>query len=136
MFSRTSNFMKWHDVKRDNDGKLRHAADGQAWKDFENLHLEYALDPHNVRPRLPSDEFNPFRTMSISHSTWPVLLVAYNLPPWMFMKTEYIMLCLLILGPRSLGNNIDVYLEPLIDEFEILWDLGVATYDASSDETF
>ena len=52
------------------------------------------------------------------------------------MKIESIMLCLLILGPRSLGNNIDVYLEPLIDEFEILWDLGVATYDASSDETF
>ena len=39
MSSRTFDFMEWHDAKRYKDGKLRHTADGQAWKDFDNLHL-------------------------------------------------------------------------------------------------
>ncbi|XP_021718775.1 uncharacterized protein LOC110686459 [Chenopodium quinoa] len=39
-------------------------------------------------------------------------------------------------GPKGLGNDIDVFLEPLIDELEILWKVGVETYDASRCETF
>ena len=74
--------------------------------------------------------------MSISHSTWPVMLMIYNLPPWMCMKSEYSILSLLIPGPRSPGNDIDIYLQPLIDELKLLWDSGVETYDASRNETF
>jgi hypothetical protein len=85
---------------------------------------------------LSSDGFNPFRTMSISHSTWPVVLVNYNLPPWMSMKPEYFMLSLLIPGPESQGNNIDVYLQPLIKELKELWDDGLDTYDKCRDKTF
>ena len=40
------------------------------------------------------------------------------------MKIESIMLCLLIPRSHSPGNNINVYLEPLIDELKILWDSG------------
>lgn len=32
---------------------------------------------------------------------------------------------LLILGPQSPKNAIDVYLRPLIDELRLLWDVGV-----------
>ncbi|XP_076933271.1 uncharacterized protein LOC143599119 [Bidens hawaiensis] len=39
--------------------------------------------------------------MSIAHSTWPVVLVNYNLPPWMSLKPEYFILSLLIPGPES-----------------------------------
>ena len=85
---------------------------------------------------LSSDGFNPFRTMSISHRTWPVMLMIYNLPPWMCMKSEYSILSLLIPGPRSPGNDIDIYLQPLIDELKLLWDSTVETYDASRNETF
>ena len=28
-------------------------------------------------------------------------------------------------------NNIDIYLEPLIEELKILWEIGVETFDAS-----
>ena len=59
----------------------------------------------------------------------------YNLPPCMCMKSEYSILSLLITGPRSLGNDIDIYLQPLIDELKLLWDSGVETYDASRNET-
>ncbi|XP_077232128.1 uncharacterized protein LOC143891598 [Tasmannia lanceolata] len=74
--------------------------------------------------------------MSIAHSTWPVVLIPYNLPPWMCMKQPYIMLSLLIPGLSSPGNDIDVYLQPLIEELKELWVSGLQTYDASRQETF
>ncbi|XP_060183378.1 uncharacterized protein LOC132613386 [Lycium barbarum] len=136
MCSKTADKLRWHDEERSKDGKLRHPADGQAWKDFDSLHPDFAKDSRNVRLGLASDGFNPFRTMSISHSTWPVVLMVYNFPPWMSMKQEYCMLSLLISGPRSPGNDIDIYLQPLIEELKVLWELGVDTYDASRNQTF
>lgn len=58
--------------------------------------------------------FNTFRTMIISHSMWPVKLVNYNLSTWICMKSEYIMLLMIPTCPSSLGNDIDVYVQPLI----------------------
>ncbi|XP_049371954.1 uncharacterized protein LOC125836844 [Solanum verrucosum] len=54
----------------------------------------------------------------------------------MCMKSEYSILSLLIPGPRSPGNDIDIYLQPLIDEFKLLWDSGVEMYDTSRNQTF
>ncbi|XP_077248014.1 uncharacterized protein LOC143887729 [Tasmannia lanceolata] len=93
-------------------------------------------DPRNVRLGLASDGFNPFRTMSIAHSMWLVILMPYNLPPWMCMKQPYMMLSLLIPGPSAPGNDIDVYLQPLIEELKELWEDGLQTYDPSRNETF
>ena len=39
------------------------------------------------------------------------------------------MMSLLILGPRSPSKDIDVYLQPLIEELEELWVSGVKTLD-------
>ena len=36
------------------------------------------------------------------------------------MKEPFLMMSLLILGPHSLGREIDVYLRPLIDELKEL----------------
>lgn len=74
--------------------------------------------------------------MNISHSTWPLVLVNNNLPPWMSLKPEYFMLSLLIPGPKSPGNNIDVYMQPLINELKDLWVHGQETYDKSKNKTF
>ena len=54
----------------------------------------------------------------------------------MCMKSDYSILSLLIPGPRSTWNDIDIYLQPLIDELKLLWDSVVQTYDASRNETF
>ncbi|XP_068467230.1 uncharacterized protein [Phaseolus vulgaris] len=136
MCSKTAESMRWHEEERSKDGKMRHPADGEAWKNFDSLHEDFSTDSRNVRLGLASDGFNPFRTMSISHSTWPVMMVVYNFPPWLCMKPEYTMLSLLIPGPQSPGNDIDVYLQPLIQELKDLWEFGVETYDASENETF
>ena len=46
------------------------------------------------------------------------------------------MMSLLIPGPRSPGNDIDVYLRPLVDELNELWSEGVETYDTFAGQTF
>jgi hypothetical protein len=61
--------MRWHTDDCTNDGELRHPADGEAWKAFDNSYPDFSADNRNVRLGLMSDEFNPFGNMSISHST-------------------------------------------------------------------
>ncbi|XP_027109172.2 uncharacterized protein [Coffea arabica] len=136
MSSKIASQMRWHEEKRTKDGCMRHPADFPAWQTFDHLHPEFAKDCRNVRLGLASDGFNPFNNMSSTHSTWPVVLIPYNLPPWMCMKQPYFMLSLLIPGPSSPGNNIDVYLQPLVKELTELWDFGIQTYDASQKENF
>jgi hypothetical protein len=127
--------MQWHDEACIKDGKLRHPADGDAWKEFDNRHRDFVGDARNVRLGLASDGFNPFGNKNLKHSTWPVMLVPYNLPPWICMKQTSLMLSMIIPGPDSPGNDVDVYLQPLIDELLQLWK-GVETFDASSQKEF
>ena len=115
---------------------MRHFVDSDAWKMFDSKHLEFLSDPRNVRLGLVVDGFNPFRIMSTSHSTWPVMLVPYNLPPWLCMKRSSLILSLVIPGPTSPRIAIDVYLQPLVEELRELWDVGVQAYDVSSKEIF
>ena len=46
------------------------------------------------------------------------------------------MLSLLIPGLTSPGNDIDVYLQPLVEELKELCDVGVETFDVSSKKSF
>lgn len=63
-------------------------------------------------------------------------MIIYNLHPWLCMKRKFVMLTLLISGPRQPGNDIDVYLAPLIDDLKCLWDICVESYDAYREESF
>ena len=129
--------IRWHKDKRINeDNVLRHPADSDAWKDFDKKHELFAQDPRNVRLGLASDGFNPFGNMSNAYSIWPVFLVPYNLPPWKCMKDPFLMMSMIIPGPNSLGNDIDIFLQPLIDELKELWEDGFETYDGYTEEKF
>ncbi|KAH0748291.1 hypothetical protein KY290_027523 [Solanum tuberosum] len=127
--------MRWHVEGRTRDGVMRHPAYNITLRKFDEAHTDFARDPRNVRLGLASDGFSPFKSMSISHSTWPVILIPYNLPTWLCMKQPYMILSTIIDGPRAPGNDIDVYLQPLVDELQELW-VGVATYDASNNHMF
>jgi hypothetical protein len=52
------------------------------------------------------------------------------------MKRKYIMLSMMISGPRQPGNDIDVYLSPLIEDLRMLWEEGVDVFDGYSQENF
>ncbi|XP_050386341.1 uncharacterized protein LOC126802710 [Argentina anserina] len=139
MASHTAEAMRWHGRARDDDDDddvLKHPSDGEAWKHFDRQFPDFPADVRNVRLGLSTDGFNPWGNMSSTHSTWPVIVVPYNLPPWMCMKKEFNILTLLIPGPKSPGKCLDVYLRPLIDELKDLWNNGKATFDRHSQSSF
>jgi hypothetical protein len=70
----------------------------------------------NIRFVLSTRGMCPFNTVSSKHNTWPITLCIYNLPPWLCTKRTYIMMLLLIQGPKQPRNDIEVYLEPLVDD--------------------
>ncbi|XP_075655172.1 uncharacterized protein LOC142625386 [Castanea sativa] len=82
MSTKTATDMKWHHEKHVNDEVLRHPADCETWKKFDQIHESFAMDPR----------------------------------------------------PKGPGNDIDVFLRPLIDELKELWEDGVCIYDASTKE--
>ncbi|KAL6502550.1 hypothetical protein OROHE_024555 [Orobanche hederae] len=114
---------------------IRHPSDSDAWKTLDRLDPSFAGDSRNVRLGLATDGFNPFGNLNQSYSSWPVFIVPYHLPPWKCMKDPFLFMTLLIPGPKSPGKNIDVYLQPLIDELNELW-VGIDAYDISRRENF
>ncbi len=70
-----------------------------------------------------------YSSKNLCWSTWPMISLCYSLPPWLMTKRNFIMLLLLILSKKSLCSaNIDVYLTPLIEELQELWE-GVHAHD-------
>ncbi|KAJ9547255.1 hypothetical protein OSB04_019798 [Centaurea solstitialis] len=120
----TAKNMIWHNTGRSEDGAMRHP------------YPNFSKEPRNVRLGLAADGFNPFGNMSSAHSTWPVVVTTYNLPPWLCMKESSFMLTLLIPGPKSPGKDMDVFLRPLVEELKHLWNTGVRTKDAATNTFF
>ncbi|XP_016507785.2 uncharacterized protein LOC107825437 [Nicotiana tabacum] len=135
MARETAKKMRWHKEENIDDGVLRHPSDSIAWKSFDAQHPTFSAELRNVRLGLESDGFQPYGNMSSNHSIWPVVLATYNFPPWDCMKNPYFMMTLLIPGLKCPGNDIDVYLQPMIEELKELW-FGVDTYDAHSKSNF
>ncbi len=60
------------------------------------------------------------------------MLLVYNLPPWIATKRFFMLLTLLILGKEQVkSENIDVYLQPFIDELQESWQPDVPAWDLS-----
>ncbi|XP_027933103.1 uncharacterized protein LOC114188698 [Vigna unguiculata] len=128
--------MRWHVDGRTTDGHLRHPADGLQWKKIDSMFPNFSNDSRNIRFGLATDGMNPYGNLSSKHSSWPVLLVIYNLPPWLCMKRKYVMLSLMISGPRQPGNDIDIYLTPLVEDLKMLWEEGVDMFDGYTSDSF
>ncbi|XP_029128330.1 uncharacterized protein LOC114916203 [Cajanus cajan] len=132
----TAGQMTWHYDNRRSSGILRHPSDGEAWKHFDRVHPDFAIDPRNVRLGLCSDGFTPYIQASTApYSCWPIIVTPYNLPPEMCMSKPYMFLSCVIPGPSNPKAGIDVYLQPLIDDLRRLWN-GVLTYDISRKQNF
>lgn len=115
MSRHTARDMTWHKNKNVNDESvMRHPADGLAWKEFDKMYPNFAMEPRNIRLGLAIDGFNPFGNMSQSYNMWPMVVVSYNLPPWKCMKKKYTIMPLLIPARLAPGREIDVYLRSLM----------------------
>lgn len=133
----TAHDLTWHAQGRVSDGKLRHPCDSPSWKLVDDKYWkEFGKEDRNLRLTLSADGINPHKSLSAKYSCWPVTLATYNLPSYLCMSRKFMMLTLLISGPRQPGNNIDVYLAPLIKDLKELWKPGVKTYDAYKKQFF
>ena len=81
--------MRWHRDKRVDNRISRHPTDSEEWKEFDLQHLEFALEPHNVRLGLAMDGFNTFGNMNNSYNMWHVILIPYNLLPWSVINEQF-----------------------------------------------
>jgi hypothetical protein len=119
-----------HIKNKSNDMMVHSVCDSKAWKHIDDTWPNFATNPHNIRLGLALDGVNPYVDLSTNHSTWPLLFLNYNLPPWL-TKRFFVMLTLLILGKTFVKNeNIDVYLQPLMEELEII-QKGVKTINVT-----
>ena len=80
-----------------------------------------------VRVGLRTDCVNPFGLHLINWSTWPVVLMNYNLPSWKSIKKGHLLICLLT--PRKMKiKDMSMYLALFIDELKDLWE-GIKMVD-------
>ena len=128
--------MTWHAQPKENGGVMRHPSDSSSWVVVNTKWPSFSEEHRNVRLGLATDGFNPFGHLSSVYSCWPVIIVPYNLPPSLCMKREFSMLTVLIPGPKGPSKDIDLYLQPLVDELKELWLNGVSTYDSHSKTIF
>ena len=100
---------------------MQHPSDVKAWKHFDSVYPGFAVEPHNVRLGLCSDGLTPCIQASTSpYFYWSIFVTLYNLSTKMCMTNSYMFLSCLIPGPTNSTKEIDVYLQPLIDDLRQL----------------
>jgi hypothetical protein len=130
--------MLWHSENTSSaaggDNLMRHPCDSKAWHHFHrNVDPTFGTDPRNAHFALAADGVNPFKQTWSTWSTWPMILLNYNLPPWLSTKKFFMFLALLILGKELVTSEVfDVYLEPVVEQLLELW-AGVPTYDCTKE---
>jgi hypothetical protein len=123
---RDAELVRWHSKKhRKNNEEIRHPADETQWKNFDLQYKPFGSESRNIRFALSTDGMNPFGENGTIHSTCPVILTMYNFLTWLCHKRKYLMLSILIHGLKQTGTNIDVFLEPLMEDMAKLWNEGV-----------
>ncbi|GJR78934.1 hypothetical protein Tco_0149719 [Tanacetum coccineum] len=122
--SHTAKEMIWHATgKCTEPGKMQHPVDGRAWKNFDTKYPDFAKEPRNVRLGLAADGIQSVRQPLVhAYNMWPGDIDNIQYAFLVCMKESSFMLTLLILGPKSLGEDIDVYLRPLIEDLKTIND--------------
>ncbi|KAL0434228.1 UNVERIFIED_CONTAM: hypothetical protein Slati_2757100 [Sesamum latifolium] len=132
----TAEQITWHVTHQTEERSMCHPYNVESWRHFDRAYPDFAAGPCNVRLDLCTDGFAWHGQYGCMYSCWPVILTPYNLPLGMCMSSEYMFLTMVITGPFNLKCLIDVYPEPLIEELQNLWHVGVQTRDSVKDETF
>jgi len=77
---KTAENMRWHHEHKRPPGVMAHPSDSEAWKHLDASYPSFAAKPRNLRLRLCTDGFSPFRHFGQTYSCWPVIVTPYNLP--------------------------------------------------------
>ena len=83
----------------------------------------------SLRLSIAMDGDNPYSLQNTNYYVWPIVVINNNIPSWLSVKNEHLMLSLIVPGRRQV-KNMDAYLQSLVDELKELWE-GIHVYDAS-----
>lgn len=95
--------MQWHQANISQDGFVFHVVDSKTWTHIDSSWPNFASDPCNVKLGLALDGVNPFENQFTTWSTWPFILLNYNLPPWLTIKNSF--LDTYIVDPKQRSNE-------------------------------
>ena len=124
--------MTWHSDNVSNYGAMRGAYDAPQWEHVRREHVAFEEDSRNLHLGMCADGVNPYSQQRSTHSMCPIMLLNYNVPPWLTIKNFFMMLSLLIPGPDAVtAEHFDVFIAPLIEELTVLWMDGVMCIDAA-----
>lgn len=73
--------MVWHAQNSNADGFVKHPCDSKAWK--HEKFPTIVLDVRNGHLCLVVNDVNPCKLNRYTWSTWLVVLLNYNIPPWL-----------------------------------------------------
>ena len=90
--------MDYHAHNRSQDDIMRMPADGLAFKEIEEKWPHFKEEPRNLKLSLAADGVNPFGEMRFAYLVWPIFVINNNIPPWLSIKREHIVLTLIVLG--------------------------------------
>ena len=90
--------MDYHARNKIQDGIIQMLVDGSAFRDMEENWPNFKEEPCNIIISLAVDGVNPFAEMRYVYSVWPIFVINNNIPPWLSIKREHIMLSMIIPG--------------------------------------
>jgi hypothetical protein len=90
--------MDYHAKKKSKDGVLLIPADGYAFKKIKEIWPHFKVEPCNIRLSLATEGVNPYGDLKSNYSVWSVFVINNNIPPWMSIKREHIMLAIIVPG--------------------------------------
>jgi hypothetical protein len=92
--------MVWHHHNHNQYGLVRHATNSHQWNFVEARWLDFTMEPRNVWLGLTMDGVNSFGFQRSNWFTWPMVMLNYNISPWLTTKKHFVMLSLIIPGLR------------------------------------
>ena len=112
-------------------------SDSKSMKNIEEKWpRKFKDEPHSIRFGLAIGVC-PFSFISSNYSVWPVILIVYNIPPWISVRKEQLMFTLIVPGKHHV-KKMNLYIVPFINEMQLIWK-GIRMYGISrppSNRTF
>ena len=96
--------MDYHASNKSQVDVIRIPIDGSIFRDMEEKRLHFKEEPRNIMISLVENGVNLFAYMRSVYSEWPMFVINNNIPPWMSIKREHIMLAMIVPG-ICLCNN-------------------------------
>ncbi len=126
--------MNWHVANKSEDGMMKGPVDSKTWQIVEDRWPQFKKEPKHLRLGLATNGVNLYFLQQSKYLVWPIVVLNYNLPPHLTMSNAFMWFAFIVLGRRHV-HNMDIYLQPLINELQLLWMQGVLVIDVSKPTT-